>query len=641
MHMSFGSRRFGGTLFAASRNDMAKLAADYQELLKELSTSNLKSVGNYSLETTLGEGSFGKVKLATHKLTGQKVAIKIIPKIHAENLTREIYHHRYLHHPHIVSLLEVISTETNIYIVMEYCEKGELFDFLLLQGGRLKENLARKIFYQICDFGFTRECESKRLLETICGSTGYSAPEMLSGKKYSGLEVDIWSLGVILYTLLCGSLPFDDDNELVMKEKIIKGEFVFEDFLSDEAKDLIRMMLSMEPTERPTARQILQHSCINSAPSAFQTRMNGLTHHRNNSLISKQSPSKPANLPPIPSSPISPSLSSPSLPPTPPISHNDSTSSTSISSTKTSTKISLSSKSSSRSPLPSITSLPPILSSPPSSPSSPSSSNHGNTTPTKITPSASTKITPLSLSASTSINTSSINTSSTNTSTPRTSNVQSLSLTLSTTKSWGPSQSTTSRASKRSSVDSKTLNEKIFFTTPEEIELLEKLDDLGFDVDSMKTSVLEGSCDSASGLWWLLLAKQREKKSTSSSPRQNIMVDVAVEEFTESSTEGNDYEYDYDNQPVPSPGDILPPTPPPRTYHTAPASRERRKSLILPSPEAVEPVLTPITAIASPPLSPKNYSTLPSAKSSRSVSPIPTANISMITNSFTNSNDDN
>ncbi|CAJ0768143.1 9125_t:CDS:10, partial [Entrophospora sp. SA101] len=609
MHMSFGSRRFGGTLFAASRNDMAKLAADYQELLKELSTSNLKSVGNYSLETTLGEGSFGKVKLATHKLTGQKVAIKIIPKIHAENLTREIYHHRYLHHPHIVSLLEVISTETNIYIVMEYCEKGELFDFLLLQGGRLKENLARKIFYQIYlklenilldgndniklgDFGFTRECESKRLLETICGSTGYSAPEMLSGKKYSGLEVDIWSLGVILYTLLCGSLPFDDDNELVMKEKIIKGEFVFEDFLSDEAKDLIRMMLSMEPTERPTARQILQHSCINSAPSAFQTRMNGLTHHRNNSLISKQSPSKPANLPPIPSSPISPSLSSPSLPPTPPISHNDSTSSTSISSTKTSTKISLSSKSSSRSPLPSITSLPPILSSPPSSPSSPSSS--------------------------------------------KTSNVQSLSLTLSTTKSWGPSQSTTSRASKRSSVDSKTLNEKIFFTTPEEIELLEKLDDLGFDVDSMKTSVLEGSCDSASGLWWLLLAKQREKKSTSSSPRQNIMVDVAVEEFTESSTEGNDYEYDYDNQPVPSPGDILPPTPPPRTYHTAPASRERRKSLILPSPEAVEPVLTPITAIASPPLSPKNYSTLPSAKSSRSVSPIPTANISMITNSFTN-----
>ncbi|CAJ0767907.1 1552_t:CDS:1, partial [Entrophospora sp. SA101] len=86
----------------------------------------------------------------------------------------------------------------------------------------------------------------------------------------------------------------------------------------------------------------------------------------------------------------------------------------------------------------------------------------------------------------------------------------------------------------------------------------------------------------------------------------------------------------------PAPGDILPPTPPPRTYHTAPASRERRKSLILPSPEAVEPVLTPITAIASPPLSPKNYSTLPSAKSSRSVSPIPTANISMITNSFTN-----
>ncbi|PKC59222.1 Pkinase-domain-containing protein [Rhizophagus irregularis] len=289
MHMSYGKTRVAGV--PNTRNQRAKLAADYQELLKELSTKNIRSVGNYALEDTLGEGTYGKVKLATHKLTGQKVAIKIIPKLHAENLTREIHHHRYLHHPNIISLLEVIPTETEIYMVLEYCEGGELYDFLV-ERGRLRENLARKMFGQLCravkychdrrvvhrdlklenilldaynniklgDFGFTRECESKKLLETICGSTGYSAPEMLLAKKYSGLEVDIWSLGVILYTLLCGALPFDDDDENEMKHKIIKGEYEMEEFLSNEAKDLIRSILQLEPSERPTLKQILQHA---------------------------------------------------------------------------------------------------------------------------------------------------------------------------------------------------------------------------------------------------------------------------------------------------------------------------------------------------------------------------------------------
>ncbi|CAG8826932.1 10213_t:CDS:2, partial [Racocetra persica] len=162
----------------------ACLVADYQALLKELSTQDIKSVGNYILEDTIGEGTYGKVKLATHKLTGQKstisfslhtlltnslminsafiqVAIKIMPKIHAENLTREIHHHRYLHHPNIISLFEVIPTENKIYMVLEYCEGGELYDFLVSKK-RLKENLARKMFGQLCRA--VKYCHDRRVV---------------------------------------------------------------------------------------------------------------------------------------------------------------------------------------------------------------------------------------------------------------------------------------------------------------------------------------------------------------------------------------------------------------------------------------------------------------------------------------------
>ncbi|CAG8528555.1 9877_t:CDS:10 [Dentiscutata erythropus] len=573
MHMPYGTRTL-------KNNQKAKLVADYQDLLKELSTQDIKSVGNYILEDTIGEGTYGKVKLATHKLTGQKVAIKIIPKIHAENLTREIHHHRYLHHPNIISLFEVIPTENKIYMVLEYCEGGELFDFLVNRK-RLKENLARKMFGQLCravkychdrrvvhrdlklenilldahkniklgDFGFTREYESKKLLETICGST-----EMLIGKKYSGLEIDIWSLGVILYTLLCGSLPFDDDDENEMKLKIMKGEYEMGEFLSDEVADDESISSLEEKNEKEPMKQatIIRSGNNNDAMSHLERQRQEIFLATKKQNIQNYYPN--------------------------------------------------------------------------------GFTRKGN----DIAPSAfQTRLAGMATA---------IDSGSTSASTTR--------------KTLGPS---TSKSSRRSSIDSKTFNEKIFFTTPEEKELLEKLEGLGFDVQAIKNSVLEGNVDSASGLWWLLLTKLREKRKIEGAQSSVTMVDVAVgtsgdeleiaddiEEEPDSmdspvdsnrSSQDDDYDGKIAINSMKVPEKMLPPTPPPKTYHTAPASRERRKSLILSLPEAVEPVLTTITATASPPLSPKKYSSFTSPLSSRSVSPIPHISVTPITIQLPNNKD--
>lgn len=203
------------------------------------------------------------MRIGTHRLTGTRVALKQIPKAVSAQLTREIHHHRQLYHPHVVQLYEVIATETSIWLVTELCTGGELFDYLL-EKGRFDEYEARILFGQLClsvaychdqgvvhrdlklenvllddhcqvklsDFGFTREFERGGLLDTFCGTTGYASPEMLKGEKYLGQEVDIWSLGVILYALLTGGLPFDDDDEQRMKSKILAGEYEDPEWLS-------------------------------------------------------------------------------------------------------------------------------------------------------------------------------------------------------------------------------------------------------------------------------------------------------------------------------------------------------------------------------------------------------------------------
>ncbi|KAF8964715.1 hypothetical protein BGZ46_000743, partial [Entomortierella lignicola] len=236
--------------------------------------------------------TYGKVKLATHALTGQQVAIKVVAKSHASIITREIYHWRCLSHPNIAHLHEVLTTESKIYLVTEYCPNGELLE-ALIRDGRCKPSLAKRWFRQIClaiqychsrkivhrdlklenilldsqnnikliDFGFTRECESKKLLESYCGSAAYTSPEIILGKKYSGPEADIWSLGVILYTLLAGYLPFDDDNEAVVQDKIVDLDYEMPtDIICKDAQDLIQSILKMDPKDRFSIEQILNHS---------------------------------------------------------------------------------------------------------------------------------------------------------------------------------------------------------------------------------------------------------------------------------------------------------------------------------------------------------------------------------------------
>ncbi|OAD79190.1 hypothetical protein PHYBLDRAFT_100646, partial [Phycomyces blakesleeanus NRRL 1555(-)] len=266
------------------------LAADYNDLLKELSSHKMTSVGCYSIGETIGTGAYGKVKLGIHKLTGQQVAIKKIDKQHAPLMAREIHHHRQLRHPSIVTLYEVISTESTIHLISEYCPNGELFD-ALTSSGRFSEYRAQKMFNQItsavrachqqgivhrdlklenilldadnnaklCDFGFARYAENNQFLETFCGSLAYSAPEVIMCQKYTGPATDVWSLGVILFTLLAGELPFDDDSEIIIQRKIRNVDYEIPSYFSPEAADLIQRLLQLDPLERPTIDQVANH----------------------------------------------------------------------------------------------------------------------------------------------------------------------------------------------------------------------------------------------------------------------------------------------------------------------------------------------------------------------------------------------
>jgi serine/threonine protein kinase len=276
----------------AQQDQRAKLANSYGQLLDEFSSKELSHVGNYTLGRLIGKGSFGKVYLATHKLTnGSKVVLKSASR-HDGNLAREIHHHRQFVHPHIARLYEVIVTESLVWLVLEYCPGDELYNRLLRTGAMEPEKVQR-IFTQLVgavsyvhmkscvhrdlklenilldkhenvklvDFGFTREYEGKMsYLQTWCGTVCYSAPEMIKGEKYAGEKVDVWSLGIILYALLCGELPFDeDDDESGTKQLILKEEPNYPDHLPPQAKELIVSLLAKRPLLRPSLADILQH----------------------------------------------------------------------------------------------------------------------------------------------------------------------------------------------------------------------------------------------------------------------------------------------------------------------------------------------------------------------------------------------
>ncbi|KAK5670896.1 hypothetical protein QVD99_002667 [Batrachochytrium dendrobatidis] len=261
----------------------------------------LPGIGNYVFQKTVGEGNFAKVKLATHRLTNCEVAIKVIDKTQLDEkklgkLYREVRIMKLLHHPNIVKLYEVIETKSTVFLVMEYASGGELYDYLVVHG-KMKEKEARAKFRQIlsavsychkkrvihrdlkaenllldsnldikiADFGFSNYFDPDAKLDTFCGSPPYAAPELFQGRRYTGPEVDIWSLGVILYVLTTGCLPFDGKNLQEMRESVCRGKYRIPFYLSDLCEKLLRKFLVRDPIKRGSLEMLLDDPWINES----------------------------------------------------------------------------------------------------------------------------------------------------------------------------------------------------------------------------------------------------------------------------------------------------------------------------------------------------------------------------------------
>lgn len=268
---------------------------------KTSSSKEKTLAGRYRIGKTIGEGSFGKVKAGRRISDGLTVAIKVLDRTKIkkmedmERVVREMNILKSLKHPHIVELYEVIHTDDHTYFVMEFVDGGELFEYLITHG-KMKEREARRFFTQIIagveychrrqiihrdlkpenllltarektikiiDFGLCQTTESyNTLLKTPCGSPSYAAPEMLAGRTYYGAPVDVWSLGVILFALLTGTLPFADENFSKLRRKICELDPVFPDHLSDESKSLLSIMLCKDPAWRATIHDINTHPWV-------------------------------------------------------------------------------------------------------------------------------------------------------------------------------------------------------------------------------------------------------------------------------------------------------------------------------------------------------------------------------------------
>ena len=273
-------------------------------------------IGPWKLGRTLGRGSTGRVRLAKNTNTGQLAAVKIVPKSNFKKLEnpkykrknddatrlpygieREIIIMKLISHPNIMGLYDVWENKNDLYLILEYIEGGELFDYLIKKG-KLQEFEAINYFKQIinginylhqfnichrdlkpenllldfnknikvADFGMAALEVKEKLLETSCGSPHYASPEIVAGKNYHGAPSDIWSCGIILFALLTGHLPFDDENIRKLLLKVQSGKFNMPSDLSFEAKDLITKMLKVNPDERITIDAILTHPLLTKYP---------------------------------------------------------------------------------------------------------------------------------------------------------------------------------------------------------------------------------------------------------------------------------------------------------------------------------------------------------------------------------------
>ena len=258
----------------------------------------------YELGETLGVGATGKVKLGTHKITGEKAAVKIISSslfARKPNLMRSVLREcaimKSIDHTNVVKLRGSWCSPTgSVYLVLELVDGGELFGHIL-ETGKQSEPTARRLFgelvdglaychaknichrdikpenmlidkrtgtLKLADFGFAqwmqrRSDGSDGWVETSCGSPHYASPEVIKGGRYVGQSADTWSCGVVLYALLTGGLPFDSSNMQRLLRIVSKGEFLVPGWLSEDARDLLARMLTVDPKKRITMEEVKQH----------------------------------------------------------------------------------------------------------------------------------------------------------------------------------------------------------------------------------------------------------------------------------------------------------------------------------------------------------------------------------------------
>ncbi|XP_063890608.1 uncharacterized protein Nuak isoform X3 [Helicoverpa armigera] len=253
----------------------------------------------FDIVRKLGQGTYGKVQLGINKKTGQEVAIKTIKKCKIESeadlirIRREVQIMSSVRHPNIVHIYEVFENSEKMILVMEYCSGGELYDYLS-QKKVLQEDEARRLFRQIAtavyychihkichrdlklenvllddtgsakiaDFGLSNVFKETSLLSTFCGSPLYASPEIVKGTPYIGPEVDCWSLGVLLYTLVYGAMPFDGSNFKRLVRQISNGDY-YEPRNPSSASPLIRDMLTVDPLKRADIAYICDNPWVN------------------------------------------------------------------------------------------------------------------------------------------------------------------------------------------------------------------------------------------------------------------------------------------------------------------------------------------------------------------------------------------
>jgi len=264
-----------------------------------------KQIGCYCIEgPVLGEGHNSKVVLATDT-SGNKVAIKIVNKGSLSDLSKKLLDQEIKvlkrvanNQQNIIKLVGVIEQDNSIYVIQEYIEGGDLFEYVIRQRDELGEKRVKKIFYQMCkgvhflhqkhivhhdvklentglrnngtvvimDFGFCTEFTPDQLLSRFCGTMSYCSPELLLGKPYPPTPVDVWALGVSLFVLLAKRFPFDTENpELLYKQAISRDyvqSLVHSAALSDDARDLFMKIFVPNPYKRCSVSDILRHKFL-------------------------------------------------------------------------------------------------------------------------------------------------------------------------------------------------------------------------------------------------------------------------------------------------------------------------------------------------------------------------------------------